>query len=161
LGASLLLFFTCNPLATMDDNSPQFGPGFLPTFLYYFTASLLITALVSSQLLHLSMRTGIPLQLGVIVGLASGLLGGLLNRTTLVTLPIKNRATFTTQIHQVLTEMGYHPVALGEEADPNFLIYERSLLGRFFSGRVYVELQKKQAIIASRASVTQRVAKAL
>lgn len=146
----------------MDDNSQQFGPGFLPTFLYYFTSMVIITTLLAAQALHVSVGTGLPIQLGVIAGLGAGLLGAARNRTTSVTIPIQNRAAFLSQLEQVLADMGY------QKADPtdpdvaaNVIVYERSNVRRLFSGRVYAQVDKKQALIASRASITKRLQAAL
>lgn len=146
----------------MDDNSQQFGPGFLPTFLYYFTSMVVITTFIAAQALHVSVSTGAPIQLGVIAGLGAGLLGAARNRTTTAMIPIKNRATFIAQLEQVLAEMGYQKVESPTPAiADNVMVYERSHWGRAFSGRIYAQVDKKQALIASRASMTKRLQAAL
>lgn len=146
----------------MDDTSQQFGPGFLPTFLYYFTGMLVITTFASAQILHLSIGTGTPIQLGVIAGLAAGLLGGARHRTQVITLPIQGKSAFAAQLDQVLSEMGYQKVDPASlETPDDVLVYERSRFGKLFSGRVYAQISKKQALIAGRASTTKQLQAAL
>lgn len=143
----------------MDNDIQQFGPGFLPTFLYYFTGMLVITTLISAQVLHVSISTGTPIQLGVIVGLAGGLLGAVRNRTKVVTLPIKKRDGFAEQLEDTLTDLGYRKIDTPAlPVDDTVTVYEPSSATKWFlAGRVYVQFSKKQVTIASRASVIKRI----
>lgn len=137
----------------------QFGPGFLPTFLYYFTSTAVIFALVASQALGISLQSTVPQQIGAVGGLVAGLLGAALNRTVALTVPVQNQQALLGELNQALALMGYRQQAALEN---NVLVYERSGLSRFLSGKVFVQLEAETVTIASRAiqvkAIRRRVA---
>ena len=59
----------------------KFGPSNSTTFLYYFGSSTLITIVLASLVLHLSPTSGLPNQLGLVMGLFGGLVGTYFNRS--------------------------------------------------------------------------------
>ncbi|MGF1499909.1 MAG: hypothetical protein ACFB8W_24235 [Elainellaceae cyanobacterium] len=131
------------------DASP-FGPGFFATFLYYFASMALLSTFVAIKGLGLGISTGIPQQLGLVAGVVAGVLGGYFNRTMAIALPIQNQTKFLNTLNQTLEAMDYHPNPELDWED-GVRVYERSPLRKLFSGRVYVQIEAQQAIIASRA----------
>ena len=125
------------------------GPGWIPTFLYYFVATTLIEALVLTQGLESNQLPGqTSFQIALLFGLVVGGVGAYFNSYETLTLPIKNRGAFTQRLGKALTQMGYVEVKTVE----SFTVYERSALSRFFSGKILVELGAKNATISGRAS---------
>jgi hypothetical protein len=133
----------------------QFGPGFSATFLYYFTSTAVLFALVSSQALGVGMGSGIPQQVGLVGGLVAGLMGAYFNRTTTLSVTFKGKKAFLANLNNVLSQMGYQQKS--EEDD--LLVYERSALSKFLSGKVYVQLEPEKATIASRSIQLKRIQK--
>jgi hypothetical protein len=123
------------------------GPGFLPTFLYYFVGTTVIVAIVAVQGLGMSLETGNPYQLGLPVGLVAGLIGAYFNRSIVVTVPFPHRGTFLKTLKQALTQLGY---AETDQLD-EFTVYERSGLSKVFSGRLFIQVEKTSAAIAGRS----------
>lgn len=129
------------------------GPGFLPTFLYYSSGTALVVAFLASKSLGLGLETGLPSLYGLVFGVFGGLVGSYFNRSQVLEVPFSNRKTFTAQLEAALGEMGYVPVPAADlGADwPGVAVYQRSALRRMFSGRVYVQMGDRQAILSSRA----------
>ncbi len=125
----------------------EFGPGIAVTFLYYFTSTAVVLAFVVSQALGISVSTGIPQQFGAIGGLLAGILGAYFNRTVSFTVPIKGQKQFLNRLESTLNEMGYEQISNEE----GIRTYERSSWSKWFSGRIFVQVEAEQATIASRA----------
>jgi hypothetical protein len=125
----------------------QFGPGFLPTFLYYFTTTGILFALIASKGMGLSVNSGIPGQLGLVSGLVAGLLGAYFNRTTTLDVQFQSQKKFLTELETTLTAMGYQLASQEED----LRVYERSNLSKWLSGKLYVQMEANRATIASRA----------
>jgi hypothetical protein len=125
----------------------EFGPGVAATFLYYFSGTAVVLALVVSRALGLGVDTGLPQQFGAIGGLIAGIVGTYFNRTITFTLPIQSEKQFLNFLESVLTERGY---ALVEEVE-GVRVYQRSSFSQWFSGRVFVQIEGAQATLASRA----------
>ncbi len=131
----------------------QLGPGLWSTFCYYFTGMTLITAVVSSNALGLSLATGTPYRLGIVLGLFAGLIGAYFNRTTTLSLEFKNKKAFTATLNEALAEMGFEQQS---ELD-DFVIYQRSALSHLFSGKVLVQIDKNSANISGRSANIERL----
>lgn len=132
-----------------DEPTLPSGPGFGLTFLYYFSGTALVTALLATQTLGIGLDTGLPNLYGTLFGAVGGLLGALVNRSTTLELPISSRKTFKRELDAALVEMGYT-----EDSDANvnpILIYRRPFVRQLLSGRVYVLIGEKQVQISSRA----------
>ncbi len=134
----------------------QFGPGVLPTFLYYFTATAVIVGFVTIRGLHFGSETGVPQILGAIAGLIAGGLGTSFNRTTTLTVSVASRKKFVNQLESTLSQMGYEKTA--EEGE--VLTFERSA-GTLSPSKIYVQLEGETATIASRARILRQVKQAL
>lgn len=125
------------------------GPGFGLTFLYYFSGTALVTALLATKTLGIGLDTGLPNLYGTGFGVVGGLLGALVNRSTTLVLPMSSRKTFKRELDAALAEMGYT-----EDSDADLgsvLVYRRPFVRQLLSGRVYVLIGEKQAQISSRA----------
>jgi hypothetical protein len=125
------------------------GPGFGLTFLYYFSGTALVTALLAVNTLGIGLDTGLPNLYGTAFGLAGGLLGALVNRSTTLELPISSRKTFQRELDAALAEMGYTQDT-GADLE-GILVYRRPFVRQLLSGRVYVLVTDKKAQISSRA----------
>ena len=125
----------------------QFGPGFWPTFLYYFGGTALVFTLVTAKALNMGVGNSFPQEMGLLGGLLAGLIGGYFNRTTTISVAVKDKKPFTKKLNEVLSSSGYQQT---DEIE-GVLVYERPKLSKFFSGRVFVQLEKDTATIASRA----------
>lgn len=132
-----------------DEPTLPSGPGFGLTFLYYFSGTALVTALLAVKSLGLGLDTGLPNLYGTLFGTVGGLMGAFVNRSTTLTLPVNSRKTFKRELDAALADMGYT-----EDAEANIegiLVYRRPFVRQLLSGRVYVLLGEKQAQISSRA----------
>lgn len=135
----------------------QSGPGFAATFLYYFASTGVIFTLVAMQSLGLSSTVGLPQQLGIAGGLVGGLVGAYFNRSRTIVVPFQNRKQFLATLEPALNAMGYQQVA--QEGD--LCTYERSNLSKWLSGKIYIQFEKNQATIASRALHIRQLQKML
>jgi hypothetical protein len=123
------------------------GPGFLPTFLYYFVGTTVIVAIVVTQGLGLNPETGIPYQLGLPAGLLAGLVGAYFNRSIVIHIPFEHRHRFSKTLTDTLTQLGYAETGKFDE----FSVYERAGLSKFFSGKIFIQVEKTSATIAGRS----------
>jgi hypothetical protein len=140
--------------------------GFLPTFLYYFTGATLIAAVSSAQAFNLGLTTGAPFRFGIIPGLLAGLAGAYFNRTVSLAIPcgtakpnaITNPKSFTAQLNQALTDLGY---AEKSQLEGGYQVYQRSALRHWLSGSILVQVAEGTATIFGRASNIRRLQKKL
>ena len=123
------------------------GPGFLPTFLYYFSGTALVSTLLAMRALDVSLNTGIPNQLGLIAGVFGGAVGAYFNRSVVLDVPFKHRKKFLKTLNVALAEMGYKLSSDTEDA----IVYQRSPLRQLLSGKVFVQITGQTATICSRS----------
>lgn len=135
----------------------QVGPGFLPTFLYYFTGATIIFTLLAVKGLGLGLSTGVPEQLGLVGGLVAGGFGAYMNQTTSFSVQFRDRKKFLKELDAALRELGYEQTSEIEGVQ----VYERSSFRKLFSGKIYVQLEGNSATIASRASNTRQLRNAI
>ncbi len=135
---------------------PQ-GPGAVFTFIYYFSGAALITVLFTAKTLGVGFNTEIVGQSALLVGGVGGLLGTFYNRTKTLEIAVTQSKAFTRKLAEVLTEMGY---TLKQSSD-GISIYQRSGLGRFFAGEIYVQQQERAVVFVSRAATIRTLAKRL
>ncbi|MGD1854714.1 MAG: hypothetical protein ACFB2W_10720 [Leptolyngbyaceae cyanobacterium] len=126
------------------------GPENSLTFLYYFGTTTLITIVLASLVLNLSPMSGIPNQMGLVMGVVGGFLGLYFNRSITLKQPIKGHKVFLNQISQPLAELGYTPVD-DDTLPADFVIYARRNVRGLLSGKIYIRLEAKTAYITSRA----------
>ncbi|MBF2027382.1 MAG: hypothetical protein IGS48_11520 [Oscillatoriales cyanobacterium C42_A2020_001] len=138
----------------------QPGPGFIPTFLYYFVGTTFIVVFVVSKGLdspELIDTFGNPFRIGIVFGLLVGGVGAYFNSHNQVELPIKNRGAFLAKLKEALTALGYTKVSEVEQVT----IYERSGASKLFSSKLFVELDAKNAMVSGRASSVRALQKRL
>jgi hypothetical protein len=135
----------------------QFGPGLVATFLYYFSSTAVVLTFVTIQSTGLNLATGIPQQVGGLGGLIAGVLGTYFNRTLSFSVPVEGRKKFLNQLESTLTGMGYEKIADEEGVQT----YQRSSFSKWFSGRIFVQVEDQQATIASRAITVRNLKKVL
>lgn len=135
----------------------QFGPGFLPTFLYYFTSTAILITLIASKGMGFGMDTGLPQQLGLAGGVIAGGLGAYFNRTTTLSVQFRNRKTFFNELERTLKQLGYQRTS----EDEGLYIYERSNLSKWLSGKIFVQMEGNSATIASRATNIRQLQKVI
>lgn len=145
----------------MSDRTRQFGPGFASTFMYYFVATAFVTTFMASRALSITISTGLPQQLGLVVGLFAGGLGGYFNRTIEFSMTAAKPAKMMKELEGKLADMGYKKVETSKGLDDDVTVYERSAIGRLVSGKVYVVLEDGSVTIASRAVHIRRLRKLL
>jgi hypothetical protein len=145
----------------MSDRPRQFGPGFLSTFMYYFVSTALVTTFFASRALSITVSTGLPQQLGLVLGLFAGGLGGYFNRTISFSYSGGKPKQVLKTIEKTLADLGYHLVENPGGVEDDVRVYQRSALARLVSGRVYVVLENGDATIASRAVHIRRLRKQL
>ena len=133
------------------------GPGFWITFAYYFASTTIIGVLMATQVLGTEFGSALPYQLGLILGLAGGALGGYFNRSQSVSGTVKNQKQFLREMETALTTLGYE--AQGEIED--YRVYGRSQVRGLFSGKIYVRLEGNAATLMGRSTNLKRLQKAL
>ncbi len=134
------------------------GPGFLSTFLYYFSGTTLIATLILARGVSLEGYSPLPTELGLLVGVIGGLIGATLNRTVTLEIPLAGKRQFASTLRQTLADLGY--VEIPPTADTqtaNLTIYARPRLAGLFSGKIFVQLDPQTATIASRAHTVRRL----
>ncbi|MBF2001184.1 MAG: hypothetical protein IGS38_10740 [Synechococcales cyanobacterium M58_A2018_015] len=149
----------------------DFGPGFLPTFLYYFTSTAVICAFVVSRALGVGLDSSIPQEIGAAGGVVAGLLGAYFNRTVTYTVSVPSQKKFLNYLETLLEQMGYRrAVAESDETESesataaestDLRVYERSSFSKWFSGKIYVQLDAKSVTIASRAVTIRQLRRQL
>jgi len=122
--------------------------------MYYFVSTALLTSFISSKTLSLAVSTGLPQQLGLVMGLFAGTLGGYFNRTTSIEISAPDANAFFKTIETALDEMGYSKL---REEDDGVVVYQRGALGKLVSGKVFVQVENGSAIVASRATHIRRL----
>lgn len=142
-----------------DEPTLPSGPGFGLTFLYYFSGTAVVTALLAVKTLGIGLDTGLPNLYGTMFGAVGGLMGALANRSTTLEIPVSSRKTFKRELDAALAEMGYTEDI--EASQDGVLVYRRPFLRQLLSGRIYVLLSEKQAQISSRALHMRGVKKRL
>lgn len=133
------------------------GPGFTVTFLYYSGLATLIVAIAAMEVLHVGFQSVAPYQYALIFALPFGLFNAFTKRSKTMRVPIKSRKKFDKKLIQVLSEMDYEPLEDEEiEAGVTYQTFQKSS-ARWFSGKVYVAIAAKDAIIAGRSSLIKKL----
>jgi len=145
-------------LHTLPDlNRMRTGPGFLPTFLYYFSGTTLIATLILARGVSIEGHSPFPTQLGLLVGVVGGLIGAAVNRTATLEIALAGKRQFASTLRQTLTDLGYVEIPPRENQATNLTIYARPRLAGLFSGKIFVQLDPQTATIASRAHTLRRL----
>lgn len=132
------------------------GPGFLPTFLYYFVGTTLIVAFVVSQG-AINVEVSNPVQVGLPFGLLAGLLGSYFNRSQTVAVTFKSKKVFTRSLNELLGQLGYQETSPVDE----FIVYERSIPSKWLSSKLFVQIGNESATLTGRSSIVRALQKQL
>jgi len=141
---------------TEEIRAPQ-GPGAGVTFLYYFVGTALVSALMARQLLHVPLASGIPNQLGSVLGLFGGLIGTYFNANKTLELPMRGQKALMNRLTPILTDMGYASIDR-PDLDKTEVFARDGWSGRF-SGKIYITFMGKTAAVNSRAVHIRELAK--
>lgn len=141
---------------------PQ-GPGFLFTFVYY-TVMATVVATFSSAPLLFGGRLGLEaIETALPIGLVLGLLGAYFNRTASLELTVRSGNDVQTQLEQLLTSWEFVTVdpttVLGDRT--GIQVYERASWRKWFSGRVFVRIERQTATVVSRAGLIRKLERQL
>ena len=132
------------------------GPGFVPTFLFYFVGTTFIAAFVIAK-----GATGLegtnPFQVAILFGLLAGGIGSYFNSHQTASFPIKNRGAFLKSLKESLSQMGYEQ----KEEVEDLTIYDRPMPSNFFSGKLFVQLEQDTAIVSGRSGMIRSLKKRL
>jgi len=129
----------------------QTGPGFVPTFLYYFVSSTLLVVFVISNGLGDAAQSEIfnnPFQVGILFGLITGGLGAYFNSYQSFKVPLKGQSSSSETLEETLTEMRYEKVQDIDQAK----VYERPFPSSLFAGKLIVQMHEEAVVISGRSS---------
>ncbi|MEM9214783.1 MAG: hypothetical protein AAGD25_10595 [Cyanobacteria bacterium P01_F01_bin.150] len=139
----------------------RFGPGFASTFLYYFVTTTIIMTAIALRATGLGLDSGFPQQFGLLIGLLGGMAGGYFNRTTTFSVSSASPTKLLKLLETILADMGYEVSEESERFDDDIALYQRSGLRSFFSGNVFVQIEKRQITVAARSISLKRIQAAL
>ncbi len=149
---------------TQDLSKTFQGPNFALTFLYYFSLTTLIGILASVQLLDLTFKAALPYQLGLILALPIALFSALTKQTKQIEFSYKSPSQFRTTLNETLAALGFAErgeADFDSESQLTFVTYERSGIAGLYTGKVYVAIAQKKAVISSRAGFINKLQKQL
>jgi hypothetical protein len=129
------------------------GPGFVPTFLYYFVGTTLIVTWVLSRGVEVPTEVGNPFPLAVLCGALAGGLGAFFNSHEQISVSVKNRGAFLKKLTDTLTEMGYRE----SKQQDGVTLYDRPAPSNLFSGKIFVQLEGKTANLSGRSRTIRRL----
>ncbi|NJL82355.1 MAG: hypothetical protein HC890_04220 [Chloroflexaceae bacterium] len=128
------------------------GPGFLITFVYYFTCIWLIGVVVITQ--GLGGRTPLPYQLSLLFALVAGLSGATVNRSATLTIPFRDRHRCRAELETILNNLGFEHKS---QLDPETTLYQKSPWRAWLAGKIYVQWQDQAVAIGGRMSDLNRL----
>ncbi len=132
------------------------GPGFVPTFLYYFLGATFIALFVLSRGDRPELEFANSQQVAIAFGLLSGLMGGLFNSHSTLELPL-DQASVSKRLSALLAERGYEPA----EQQDAVSVYVRSGWMRLLRGKIFVELADGTATVSGRSRDVRAIQKAM
>lgn len=130
------------------------GPGLLLTFAYYFSTATLLADLVLAQQLHFGVNSRVTLQLSLIVGIVTGLIGLYMNRSQTLQFTIGNQKRFKNHLESTLDQLGFDT----KTDEEGYQIYTNSGWQRWFAGKILVKVERQSVEIVSRASNIRQLA---
>ena len=148
-----------------EDLSQVFqGPNFALTFLYYFSLTTVIGVFGSVQILDWSFTAAKPYQLALVLALPIALFSACTKQTKQIDFSFADPRQFRMSLNDTLTEFGYEEVGESDfdsESQLTFVTFERPGLAGWYSGKVYVAIAQKKAVISSRAAFIRQLQKRL
>ncbi len=129
-------------------------PGIVITFLYYFACTNVIIFFIAfTQSNRLGIDESILYQLGLVVGLLTGVLGAKFNRSVTITASYKKSNNFEKTIQKVLKDLGFITDSQLEE----FTVYQIPSLKSLSVGKLFLQVEKRSATIICRASLAKQL----
>ncbi len=120
----------------------------------------MIVAFFCSQSLGTGMLSPLPYRYGMICGVLTGTIGAYLNRSKTISTSLKTsraKQEFSKKLQQTLVEMGFEE----KYREEDYTIYGKSSLSSFFTGKVFAQIDKKEATIIGRATDLKKLSKKL
>ncbi len=129
-------------------------PGIVITFLYYFACTnVIIFVIAFTQSNRLAVDESILYQLGLVVGLLTGILGAKFNRSVEITASYKKSKNFEKIIKKVLDDFGFIADSQLEE----FTVYQIPSFKSLFVGKLFLQVEKRSSTIICRASLAKQL----
>ena len=129
-------------------------PGITITFLYYFACTNIIIFFIAfTQSARLGIDESLLYQLGLVVGLLTGILGAKFNRSVTITASYRKSKNFEKTIEKVLNNLGFISNYQLEE----FTVYQIPSLKSLFVGKLFLQIEKRSSTIICRASLAKQL----
>ena len=138
----------------------QAGPGFVPTFLYYFVSTTLIVVFIISNGLSEAEKSAFfdnPFQVGILLGLVAGGVGAYFNSYESFDFCLEKHGSNSKILAETLATMGYEK---SQEID-HASIYERPFPGNFFAGKLILQFSENTVSISGRSNCIRTLKKLL
>ena len=131
-------------------------PGIFITFLYYFACTNVIIFLIAfTQSSRIGVDESVLYELGLVVGLLTGVLGAKFNRSVTITAAYRKSKDFEKTIEKVIKDLGFSPDSQLEE----FTVYQIPSIKSLFVGKLFLQVEKRSATIICRASLAKQLKK--
>ena len=131
-------------------------PGITITFLYYFACTNVIIFFIAfTQSARLGIDESLLYQLGLVVGLLTGVLGAKFNRSVTITASYRKSKNFEKTIKKVLNDLGFITDSQLEE----FTVYQIPSFKSLFVGKLFLQIEKRSSTIICRASLAKQLKK--
>ena len=129
-------------------------PGITITFLYYFACTNVIIFFIAfTQSSRLGIDESLLYQLGLVVGLLTGILGAKFNRSVTITASYRKSKNFEKTIKKVLNDLGFITDSKLEE----FTVYQIPSFKSLFVGKLFLQIEKRSSTIICRASLAKQL----
>ncbi len=129
-------------------------PGITITFLYYFACTNVIIFFIAfTQSARLGIDESLLYQLGLVVGLLTGVLGAKFNRSVTITASYRKSKNFEKTIKKVLNDLGFITDSQLEE----FTVYQIPSFKSLFVGKLFLQIEKRSSTIICRASLAKQL----
>lgn len=129
-------------------------PGITITFLYYFACTNVIIFFIAfTQSARLGIDESLLYQLGLVVGLLTGILGAKFNRSVTITASYRKSKNFEKTIKKVLNDLGFITDSQLEE----FTVYQIPSFKSLFVGKLFLQIEKRSSTIICRASLAKQL----
>lgn len=131
-------------------------PGIVITFLYYFACTNVIIFLIAlTQSARLGIDESILYQLGLVIGLLTGILGAKFNRSVTITASYRKSKNFEKTIKKLLNDLDFTTDSQLEE----FTVYQIPNFKSLFVGKLFLQIEKRSSTIICRASLAKQLKK--
>jgi len=131
-------------------------PGLVITFLYYFACTNVIIFLIAfTQSSRLGVDESVLYELGLVIGLLTGILGAQFNRSVTITASYRKSKNFEKTIKKVINDLGF----TSDSQLEGFTRYQTPNFKSLFVGKLFLQIEKRSATIICRASLAKQLKK--